>query len=190
MKRILILMSLSSAAYAGGDQPVPPPLPPAMPTTETKDTQTTTTTTTSIPLSPAPSDAVCVGAKIICQCTAGKPKTIIKIVEKPVTKTITKLKLVEVPKEVTKEVVREVPGPERVVYKDNPDDYAHHEFSLMLGGGPSGVDMGLYGGQYEFKKGYGATAGAMYQYGLTKNFAIGAAAFLNESYFGVLTFKK
>jgi hypothetical protein len=58
----------------------------------------------------------------------------------------------------------------------------------MGGAGPNGLDMKMYGDKYEFRKDFGVTAGAMYQYHFDSGVGLGAGAFLNETYFGAVSY--
>lgn len=214
---LLLLLGISAVAHAGGDEkPLPPPLPPIGPFPPPPTTTTTTTVTApaaavAVPPAPATKDdtATCIGAKIICECKGGsapaavKPKTItktvIKTVEKPVEKIVYRDKIVY---------------QDRIVYRDavptekvcpactaqatatvTPDTTSKdkefkggHVFSLLVGGGPNGMDMKLYGNTYEFKKDFGTTAGLQYQYFFENGLGLGLGGFLNETTFGSLNY--
>lgn len=191
MKKYLILLVLSSPLFAAMQraQPIPPPLPPAAPETVEVLKAPEPTPAPQAKAIAGEDAAVCVGAKIVCECNSPKPK----VVTKTVVKTVIKKQFVdrEVIKNVPveKAVVKEVPV-EKIVYKADPEDYTRHELSLLLGGGPDGVKLDLYDSRYEFKKDYGVSAGLIYQYSVLRNFALGVGGFSNNSYYGVITLKK
>ena len=187
MKRLLLMLLVSTPLMAGGpDQPVPPTLPPIPETVAAPKIIEPTVTKPAV----ADDKSTCIGAKIICECNTPAAKTIVKTVTKtvvkPVVKTVVKTVTKEVPVEkiVTKEVTVD-----RVLTKEVMV-YPKHNFGLMLGGGPAGVSPQLYDSEYQFKKEYGAVGGLFYQYNVTDSVGLGVAAFSNDSYFGTLSFSK
>lgn len=189
-----LLLLFPFPTFAGGEgdaQPVPPVLPPvgSMPTTTTTTTTTTPPVKVEVPSAPAKSDGVvpaegatCIG-RIICECTKPKEKVVYKtkIVEKPVVKTVIKYVDRVVEKTVEKRVEVPVAVPVAPV-----EDKSTHTFSLLAGGGPNGVYTRLYGGEYEFKAGYGAVGGVMYQYGFAgSGFGLGLGYLTSDTWLGL-----
>jgi hypothetical protein len=56
---------------------------------------------------------------------------------------------------------------------------------LMGGGGPNGVYTDLYGGEYQFKAGYGFVGGVGYQYGFQNGLGLGIGYLTSDTWLGI-----
>lgn len=198
---LLMLIALSlltfglNSAFGEGAQSLPPPLPPYAP-------GHVVTTPDAKPVADAAQEKVdCkpeekVYGKIVCDCGSAKTKTktIIKTVEKPVIKIVEKIKYVT--KYVDRYVDRPVDRPvvtdrvvEKSVIKEVPAaSQSSHTFGILLGNGPDGVDLRLYGGEYQFMQKYGWVGGPMYQYKFASGFGLGAAYLTSDTWLGTGTY--
>jgi hypothetical protein len=193
MLTVLSLLAFGfNAAFGEGEQSLPPPLPPYAPG-QAAPTPSPVADAIKEKADCKPEERVY--GKIVCDCGTAKTKTIIKTVEKPVIKVVEKIKYVT--KYVDRFVDRPVDRPvatervvEKLVTKEVPTTVSRssHTFGVLLGNGPDGVDLRLYGGEYQFMQKYGWVGGPMYQYTFANGFGLGAAYLTSDTWLGTGTY--
>lgn len=196
MLTVLSLLAFGfNAAFGEGEQSLPPPLPPYAPGNVTPATPAAKPVADAVQEKADCKPEEKVYGKIVCDCGSAKPKTIIKTVEKPVIKIVEKIKYVT--KYVDRFVDRPVDRPvatervvEKLVTKEVPTTVSQssHTFGFLLGNGPDGVDLRLYGGEYQFMQKYGWVGGPMYQYKFANGLGLGAAYLSSDTWLGMGTY--